>query len=106
MNMNPQSSKHVLVCACGLLAAFFMPWFQLLGLGVSGYNLDELLPEHGFNLAKALFNKGYRLRVLDRPVEALSAYKEILVRGVEDDDLKAKTERAVETLRAHDDGSN
>ncbi len=42
MNLNPQSSKPVLVCAFGLLAAFFMPWIQLIGVGMSGYNLGQL----------------------------------------------------------------
>lgn len=28
--------------AFGLLAAFFMPWFQLFGVGISGYNLSKL----------------------------------------------------------------
>ena len=40
--MNKQSSKPVLVCAFGLLAAFFMPWVQLFGAGMSGYNLGSL----------------------------------------------------------------
>lgn len=35
-------SKSVLVCALGLLAAFFMPWVQLFGVGMSGYNLGQL----------------------------------------------------------------
>jgi len=42
MNLNPKSSKPVLVCAFGLLAAFFMPWVQLLGASMSGYNLGQL----------------------------------------------------------------
>lgn len=42
MNMNPKSSKPVLICAFGLLAAFFMPWVQLFGVGISGYNLGRL----------------------------------------------------------------
>jgi len=42
MNMNPKSSKPVLVCAFGLLAAFFMPWVQFFGVGMSGYNLGQL----------------------------------------------------------------
>lgn len=40
--MNPKSSKPVLVCAFGLLAAFFMPWVQLFGVGIKGYNLGQL----------------------------------------------------------------
>lgn len=28
--------------AFGLLAAFLMPWFQLFGVGISGYNLSKL----------------------------------------------------------------
>lgn len=40
--MNPNSSKPVLVCAFGLLAAFFMPWIQFFGAGMSGYNLGQL----------------------------------------------------------------
>jgi len=42
MNMNPRSSKPVLVCAFGLLAAFLMPWVQFFGVGMSGYNLGQL----------------------------------------------------------------
>lgn len=42
MNLNPKSSKVVLVCAFGLLAAFFMPWIQFFGVGMSGYNLGRL----------------------------------------------------------------
>jgi len=41
MNMNPKSIP-VLVCAFGLLAAFFMPWVQSFGVGISGYNLGQL----------------------------------------------------------------
>ena len=37
-----QASKPVLICAFGILAAFFMPWVQLLGAGLSGYNLGNL----------------------------------------------------------------
>jgi hypothetical protein len=40
--MNKQSSKPVLICAFGILAAFFMPWVQVLGVGMSGYNLGSL----------------------------------------------------------------
>jgi hypothetical protein len=40
--MNPKSSKPVLVCAFGLLAAFFMPWLQYSGAALSGYNLGPL----------------------------------------------------------------
>ncbi len=40
--MSERSSKPVLFCAFGLLAAFFMPWVQLFGVGVSGYNLANL----------------------------------------------------------------
>ena len=42
MNMNPKSSKVVLVFAFGLLASFFMPWVQFFGVGMSGYNLGRL----------------------------------------------------------------
>jgi hypothetical protein len=42
MNLNPKASKPVLVCAFGVLAAFFMPWVQLFGVGMSGYNLGQL----------------------------------------------------------------
>ncbi len=38
----PNASKPVLYCAIGLLAAFFMPWVQLFGLGLSGYSLGKL----------------------------------------------------------------
>jgi len=41
-SMNPKSSKPVIVCAFGILAAFFMPWIQFLGAGISGYNLGQL----------------------------------------------------------------
>jgi hypothetical protein len=41
--MNKQSpSKPVLIFACCILGAFFMPWFQLFGFAVSGYNLGRL----------------------------------------------------------------
>lgn len=40
--MNPKSSVPVVVCAVGLLVAFFMPWVQLFGFGMSGYNLGQL----------------------------------------------------------------
>lgn len=40
---NPiKSSNAVLFCAVGLIAAFFMPWFQLMNFGVSGYQLAQL----------------------------------------------------------------
>jgi hypothetical protein len=42
MNLNPNSSKPVLICAFGLLVAFFMPWVQLFGTRMSGYNLGQL----------------------------------------------------------------
>ena len=32
---------------------------------VSGYNLDQLLPEHGFNVARALVEKGAMLADID-----------------------------------------
>jgi hypothetical protein len=40
--MNMKSSKPVLICAFGILAAFFMPWIQFFGIGLSGYNLARL----------------------------------------------------------------
>lgn len=40
--MHPKSSQAVLICAFGILAAFFMPWIQLFGAGMSGYNLGRL----------------------------------------------------------------
>jgi hypothetical protein len=40
--MNKESSKPVLICAFGIVAAFFMPWVQLFGVGMSGYNLGNL----------------------------------------------------------------
>lgn len=40
--LQPAVSKPVLLAAIGLLIAFFMPWFQLLGFNVSGYNLGSL----------------------------------------------------------------
>lgn len=42
MNINPNASKPVLICAIGILAAFFMPWVQFFGLGISGYNLGRI----------------------------------------------------------------
>ena len=30
-------SKGVIVCAIGLLVAFFLPWVQFLGMGMTGY---------------------------------------------------------------------
>lgn len=35
-------SNPILVLSVGILAAFFMPWFQLLGEGLSGYQLGKL----------------------------------------------------------------
>ncbi len=35
-------SKAVLASAVGLLVAFFLPWFQLFGMSVSGYDLARL----------------------------------------------------------------
>ena len=35
-------SKPILWFASGLLAAFFMPWVQLLGAGLSGYQIGNL----------------------------------------------------------------
>jgi hypothetical protein len=35
-------SMPILVLSVGILAAFFMPWFQLLGEGLSGYQLGKL----------------------------------------------------------------
>jgi hypothetical protein len=40
--MASKSSPAVLIFACGLLAAFFMPWFQLFGSGISGYQIGTL----------------------------------------------------------------
>lgn len=42
MDLNPKLSKPVLAFAFGLLAAFFMPWVQVFGAGMSGYNLGQL----------------------------------------------------------------
>jgi hypothetical protein len=42
MNISPESSKPVIVCAIGLLMAFLMPWIQVFGVGVSGYSLARL----------------------------------------------------------------
>lgn len=39
--MNPQISKPVLFCAVGMLAAFFMPWVEIFGMGVSGFSLGK-----------------------------------------------------------------
>ncbi len=38
----PVPSRAILVFSCIMLAAFFMPWFQLFGAGISGYNLGRL----------------------------------------------------------------
>ncbi len=35
-------SNPVLVCALGLLAAFFLPWVQIFGVGLSGYNFGQV----------------------------------------------------------------
>ena len=35
-------SKPVLIFACCILGAFFMPWFQLFGVAATGYNLGQL----------------------------------------------------------------
>ncbi len=40
--MKSKSSPAVLIFACGLIAAFFMPWFQLFGSGISGYQIGSL----------------------------------------------------------------
>ncbi len=37
----PPPSRAVALCAIGMIAAFFMPWFQLLGASVSGYQLTQ-----------------------------------------------------------------
>jgi hypothetical protein len=42
MRLHPNASKEVLFCAVALLVGFFLPWFQLLGFGVSGYQLASL----------------------------------------------------------------
>ena len=39
MKINPKSSKIVLACALGMLAAFFAPWLEYSDVGMSGYNL-------------------------------------------------------------------
>ncbi len=42
MRIHPEASKEVLFSAAALLIGFFLPWFQLLGFGVSGYQLASL----------------------------------------------------------------
>lgn len=42
MFMHTKSSKPVLILACCILGAFFLPWFQLFGFAASGYNLGRL----------------------------------------------------------------
>lgn len=42
MRLHARASKEVLFCALALLVGFFLPWFQLLGFGVSGYQLASL----------------------------------------------------------------
>ena len=37
-----RASLSVLVLACCLLGGFFLPWFQLFGVGVSGFQLGKL----------------------------------------------------------------
>jgi len=44
MKINPKSSKIVLACALGMLAAFFAPWLEYSDVGMSGYNLGLLGP--------------------------------------------------------------
>lgn len=39
---SPQPSMGVLILASALLAAFFMPWLQVLGAGLSGYEIGRL----------------------------------------------------------------
>ena len=41
-NAMSDQSTPVLICAFGILAAFFMPWVQIMGAGMSGYNLGQL----------------------------------------------------------------
>jgi len=42
VNLNVHSSTPVVVCAVGLVAAFFLPWIRIFGVGISGYNLGQL----------------------------------------------------------------
>lgn len=37
----PNPSMGVLVFSCGLMAGFFMPWLQIFGVGVSGYQIGR-----------------------------------------------------------------
>jgi len=48
MNIHAHSSKVIVACAFGLLIAFFLPWFQIFGVGVSGYNLGQLGSEGNY----------------------------------------------------------
>src|SRR5207247_6894091 len=54
---------------------------------VSGYNLDQLLPENGFNVARALVgSEGTLVTVLGASVRLVDwpAYRSLLVAGFED----------------------
>lgn len=40
--MNATPSKPVLICAMGLLVSFFLPWVEIEGASISGYNITRL----------------------------------------------------------------
>ena len=42
MNTSTPPSQSVLVWAGGVLVSFFLPWFQLFGHGISGYQIGSL----------------------------------------------------------------
>ncbi|MBX3146261.1 MAG: hypothetical protein KF785_05780 [Gemmatimonadales bacterium] len=42
VKLHPQTSAIVLLCAIGLVAAFFMPWVQIFGVSVTGHGLTKL----------------------------------------------------------------
>lgn len=47
MKIHTSASLNVLICACVMLVAFFMPWITPLGFSVSGYNLNALFGSPG-----------------------------------------------------------
>jgi len=68
-------------------ADFVRQWFPNIKRRVSGYNLDELLPENGFNVARALVgSEGTCAVALAAKVRLVSspAKRVVLVLGYDD----------------------